>query len=298
MKTTLPRALALSGLLFFGATASVFAQDNAEDPVVATVNGEEIYKSELIAAAEALPAQYQADIDSILPVLLDRMVDLKLVVEAGRADGLDQDEDVRKRMEQAENQVISQVYIERALADRVTDEALRAQYEEMVATMPMEQEVHARHILLENEDDAKAVIAELDGGADFVELAKERSTGPSAPQGGDLGFFTKTQMVAPFAEAAFAMEPGSYSEEPVETQFGWHVILVEEKRDQEPPAFETLEPQIRNQVNSEGLEEVLSGLREAADIEILLAEDSEDADGPADDASEEAGDDINSESSE
>jgi len=275
MKKTFSHALVLSGLLLFGASGAIYAQDSAADPVVAIVNGEDIHESELMEAAAALPAEYQTDIESILPVLLDRLVDLKLVVDAGKADGLDQDEEVGKRVEQAETQIISQVYIERALADRMTDEALQARYDEMVAAMPSEQEVHARHILLESEEDAKAVIAELDNGADFVELAKERSTGPSAPQGGDLGYFSKGQMVAPFAEVAFVLEPGTYSEQPVETQFGWHVILVEDKRDQQPPSFEDLEPQIRNQVNAEGLEEVLGGLRDNAEIEILIADDAE-----------------------
>ena len=274
MTRTNSRALVLAGLLLFSGVGAALAQDNAadsaDDPVVARVNGEDILESELMEAAAALPAQYQANIDAILPTLLDRIVDLRLVVAAGRSDGLDQDEEVLRRIEQAETQVISQVYIERELADR--HDRRRASgplRRDGGQEFPLEQEVHARHILLENEEDAKAVIAELDGGADFATLAQERSTGPSGPQGGDLGFFTKGQMVAPFAEAAFSMEPGSHSKEPVETQFGWHVILVEEKRDQQPPSFDELEQQIREQMNAEGLEEVLGELRDDAEIEIL-----------------------------
>lgn len=279
MNKTFSRSLLALGLLLFFGSAAVFAGEatveTADDSVVARVNGDVVYESELMAAAEALPAQYQADIAAILPNLLDRIVDLRLVVSAGKSAGLLEEADVQVQLEAAQDQVISQVYIERQLAERVTDEVLQERYQEMVGELPVEREVHARHILLETEEAAKEVISELDGGADFASLAQERSTGPSGPQGGDLGFFTKGQMVAPFSEAAFALEPGSYTKEPVETQFGFHVILVEEARDQEPPSFVEMEPQIRDQLTASGLEEVFGELREGAEIEILLSEEAQ-----------------------
>ena len=133
--------------------------------------------------------------------------------------------------------------------------------------MPAEEEVRARHILLETSEDAVAVIGELDAGGDFVALAKERSTGPSAPQGGDLGYFSAEQMVGPFAEAAFALEPGSHSAEPVETRFGFHVIMVEDRRTKPVPSFEEMEPQIREELSGQAVQDVLLGLREGAEIE-------------------------------
>jgi peptidyl-prolyl cis-trans isomerase C len=275
MNKTFSRSLPVLGLLLFFGSTAVFADEATDDPVVARVNGDVVYESELMAAAAALPAQYQANIAAILPTLLDRIVDLRLVVSAGKSAGLLEEADVQMRLDAARDQVISQVYIERQLTERVTDEVLQERYQEMVGELAVEREVHARHILLETEEEAKEVIGELDGGADFATLAQERSTGPSGPQGGDLGFFAKGQMVAPFAEAAFALEPGSYTKEPVQTQFGFHVILVEEARDQEQPSFAEMEPQIREQLTGAGLEEVLSELREGAEIEILLSEEAQ-----------------------
>jgi peptidyl-prolyl cis-trans isomerase C len=118
------------------------------------------------------------------------------------------------------------------VVDPVSDADIKARYEQEIAAVPPEEEISARHILLETEEAAKAVIAELDAGKDFAELAKEKSTGPSAAQGGDLGFFTKGRMVPEFEAAAFdALTPGEYGKEPVKTQFGWHVIKVEERRE-------------------------------------------------------------------
>ena len=166
-----------------------FAQsDEADDPVVARVDGAPIFRSELIESAAALPAAYQANLASVMPLLLDRMINLKLIAKAGREEGLAEDEQVRRHVANAEDQAIGRVYLDRVLQEKVTDEAMRERYEEMIAADP-EKEIHARHILLAEEDEALAVIAELDGGADFATLAEERSTGPSSVQGGDMGHF-------------------------------------------------------------------------------------------------------------
>ena len=134
---------------------------------------------------------------------------------------------------------------------------------------PPRDEVKARHILVEEEEQAREIIAELDGGADFAELAEEHSTDPSAEgRGGDLGFFTRDRMVAPFAEAAFAMEPGTHSAEPVETQFGWHVILVEERREGTAPEREAVEGQLQEIIAAEVIEDTRTELRETAEIEM------------------------------
>jgi peptidyl-prolyl cis-trans isomerase C len=148
-----------------------------------------------------------------------------------------------------------------------TEEALKARYEELKKGDGFSfEEVHARHILLASEEDAKAVITELEGGADFEELAKEKSTGPSAPNGGDLGYFKKGAMVPEFGEAAFSMDVGSTSAEPVQTQFGFHVIKVEDKRTNEP-SFEETEPQIRQEVARDIVTALVEGLRQGATIE-------------------------------
>ena len=264
-------AAVLSGLLVLAASGAI-AQDSGatqeSDPIVARVNGAPVHQSELITAARQLPAQYQATMDQVLPILLERLIDLRLIGEAGRAEGLAEDAQVKSRVQQAENRIIGEIYLEQQVSAQVTDERIRGRYEEIVESTPPSEEIKARHILLKTEQEARDTINALDTGVAFVELAEERSTGPSASKGGDLGYFTADQMVAPFSEAAFAMEPGSYSKEPVETQFGFHVILVEDRRKKEPPTFDDLEGQIREELAGQAVKDLVQGLREKAEIEI------------------------------
>ena len=264
-------AAILSGLLVLAAAGAV-AQDSGatqeSDPVVARVNGAPLHQSELIAAARQLPPQYQASMDQVLPILLERLIDMRLIGEAGRAEGLAEDAQVKSRVQEAENRIIGEIYLEQKVASRVTDERIRGRYDEIVESTPASEEIKARHILLKTEQEARDTIDALDSGVDFVELAEERSTGPSASKGGDLGYFTVDQMVAPFAEAAFAMEPGSYSKEPVETQFGFHVILVEDRRSKQPPNFDELEGQIREELANQAVKDLVQGLRENAEIAV------------------------------
>ncbi len=270
------RALVVSGTLTalaFAGFSGAYAQDasadeeQASDRVLATVDGRPIYQSELTAAISELPPQYRQNLQQIIPNLVDRLIDLKLLSNAGRAVNLADDEEVQRRVTALEDQVIAQVYLERALEAKVTNDTVSDRYASEFSAAT--KEVHARHILLQTADEAEAVIVELDNGGDFVALAKERSTGPSGPTGGDLGFFSHEQMVAPFADAAFAMEPGSYSAVPVQTQFGFHVILVEEVRDLEAPSIEEVEGEIRETLSQETVEVVINDLRENAQIEIL-----------------------------
>jgi len=270
------RMHAVAGLALFASlsgAALALAQDPAEDPVVAKVNGQEIRQSTILEMAGRLPAQYQANLQAVMPLLVERAVDFKLLAEAGRGAGLAGDDEVKDRLARAESDIIRDVYLEREIEERLTQERVVARYEQMIEENPPQPEIRARHILLETDEDARAVIAELDGGADFAELAKEKSTGPSGPQGGDLGFFQAEQMVPEFSQAAFALEPGSYSSEPVQTQFGFHVIKVEDSRLPDPPALEEMEPEIRRALTSEVVDEVVAGLREGAEIEIVKAEE-------------------------
>lgn len=259
-------AASLASVIF---ASPVMAQDAAptEDPVLATVNGEEILESEVRATQEGLPQQYrQIPFDLLKEMLLDREINQRLLMIAGADAGLAEDEEVKARVEALERRVIAETYLDRALDDALTEDAIKAKYDAFIATNEPENQVHARHILLESEEDAKAVIAELDDGADFVELAKEKSTGPSGPNGGDLGFFSRGDMVAPFADAAFSMDAGTYSKEPVQTQFGWHVILVEEVKEGTQPTLEEIRPQLAAEVTGEAIDKIITALREKADI--------------------------------
>ncbi|MDP2698882.1 peptidylprolyl isomerase [Thalassospira sp.] len=247
----------------------VMAQDAApvEDRVLATINGEDILESEVRATQVGLPEQYrQYPFEALLPMLLDREINQRLMTIAATDAGLKDDAEVKERMAALERRVIAEIYLDRKIEEAVTEEALRARYDEFVKTNVPENTVHARHILLETEEDAKAVIAALDDGADFVELAQEKSTGPSGPTGGDLGFFARGEMVQPFADAAFDMEAGTYSKEPVQTQFGWHVIKVEETREGVQPTYEEQENQLAAELTQEVYLSLIEELRSGNDV--------------------------------
>lgn len=223
--------------------------------------------SDVVDSARSLPPQYQSQITKLFPALVDRLIDLKLLSRAGREQGLAEDPEVKERLADLEDQVIREAYLENQLAQSVTEEKVRARYEEFVAENPPQREVRARHVLLESEQAAREIVGKLDRGADFAELAKEESKGPSSPQGGDLGYFTRDQMVPEFADAAFALEPGQYTREPVKTQFGWHVIKVEDGRMKEPPPFEEVEESMREQVSEAQVQMLLEDLRAEAEVE-------------------------------
>ena len=252
-----------------GAAGQTAEDAAASDPVVAVVNGQELRRSDVIQSASTLPPAYQQNIEQLFPALVDRLIDLTLLTTEGRERGLQDDEMVREMVADFEDEAIRQVLLQRHLEENLTEERMRERYEQIVDDFEPRQEIRARHILLESKEEAEAVIVELDGGADFVALARERSTGPSAPEGGDLGYFTADQMVPAFAEAAFGLEAGAYTKEPVQTQFGWHVIKVEDRRETEPPSFEEAQAQIENELSQELVREFLANLRENAEIEKL-----------------------------
>jgi peptidyl-prolyl cis-trans isomerase C len=261
----------LVGLLLSATPAVVLAQDTepAEDPTVAVVDGTPILHSEVTAYAATLPQQYQQAFDQIFPFLVQRLIDLALIDKAAKADGLTDDEVVQERVARLTLEVMREVYMERLLAAAVSDEEVEARYQAFLEENPPAEEIRARHILLETEEEARQVIASLDEGADFAELAEERSTGPSSAQGGDLGYFTGEQMVPSFAEAAFALELGSYTSDPVQTEFGWHVILLEDKRPQDPPSLEKVAPQLTQELQGAAVESHIAGLRTDAEIEVM-----------------------------
>jgi peptidyl-prolyl cis-trans isomerase C len=244
------------------------AASGAEDLVVAVVNGKEIHVSDVLASAQQLPAQYRAQLSLIFPALVERVVDMELLSDAGKADGLADNEQVRELVRQAELEAIRQVYLSQVIEKGVSEADVDAAYAEYLEANPPKPEVHARHILHEDKAAAEETVRLLKEGSDFTTLAKERSTGPSGPQGGDLGYFSADQMVKPFSDAAFAQEPGTFTEEPVETQFGWHVILVEDRRESAPPSRDEVEGQLRDQLARAAVEEALTALRAAATVEI------------------------------
>ncbi len=262
------QALAVSLLaLSLGSTVLSAAEP---DDVVAKVGDTEITEADLAFAAQDLgkelqrfpPAQWRK-------LLLDVMVDMELMAHAAREDGLDKDPDFERQLDFLKLRALRNAYLAQKIDGAVTDEEVQAAYDKEFADFEGPEEINARHILVKEKAEAEALIAELDGGADFAELAREKSTGPSGPNGGSLGYFVKGQMVPPFEAAAFALEPGTYTKEPVETQFGWHVIKLEDKRRQEKPAFEEVANGLRQQLMRERYDARMAELKDQVAVEIL-----------------------------
>ncbi|WP_419905922.1 foldase protein PrsA [Kiloniella sp.] len=247
----------------------------ADDPVMAKVGDLEIRRSEVLKFAESIPNIPQAQIELILPELVGQVVDLKLISQKADASGLEKDPEVQKRISDIKERILVEVYLNRELEKEVTDAAVEKAYQDYLLENPAVREVSARHILVEDEETGKDLIKQLDAGADFVVLAQEHSTGPSGPGGGDLGFFRAEQMVKPFSDAAFAMKPGEHSAAPVQSKFGWHVIKVEDERDSEQPAKETLDGQLRGELSRTAYEAIVEGLKTGVEIEIVGAETEE-----------------------
>ncbi|MGB0920744.1 MAG: foldase protein PrsA [Alphaproteobacteria bacterium] len=244
--------------------AQVAADPN--DKVIATVNGAEIRQSDLAVIEQIMGAAVQQiPADKRESELTRVLIDLTIVAEAARAEGYMDRADVRQALRQAERDALYTAYLT-DLTQEVSDADVEAAYAEMTANFTPAEEVSARHILVETEEEAKEIKGLLDGGADFAELAKEKSTGPSGANGGDLGYFAKEMMVAPFAEVAFAQEVGTVSD-PVETQFGWHVIKVEDKRMTEAPALEEVRDSLMAQLVPQKITAKIEELRSAAVID-------------------------------
>jgi peptidyl-prolyl cis-trans isomerase C len=235
--------------------------------VVARVNGVELRLADVEAAQQSLPAQLQKlPLRQIYPILLDRLVDGELVTEQGRKQHLDQDPALQRRLHLYEDHLIQQAYVEQLIKTAVTEDSLKARYQKFLQQTPPREEVRARQILVKTEPEAKSIIAQLEKGADFASLAKKYSTDSGASSGGDLGYFTRDEMVPAFTAAAFALPVGQYTKTPVKTEFGWHVILVEDHRVKPPPSFDEAQAQMRSLVIRDAILAKLKELRSGATI--------------------------------
>lgn len=273
MRSQLAIAAALGACVLVG--GAIAQEEEGTNPVVATVDGEEVRLGEVQAAAQNLPEQYrEMPLAMLYEPLLDRVIDYRLLASEAEEQNLDQDSEVQEALERARAQVLRDALVQQRVEEGVSEERLRAAYEERKEAEDFaKEEVHARHILLPSQEEAEDVIAQLEEGADFAELAKEHSTGPSADAGGDLGYFSRDQMVPEFADAAFDLEAGEITEEPVNTQFGWHVIEVLDKRTTEP-TFEETAPQLRQELAREVVSDLVTSLREEAEIERFAMDGS------------------------
>jgi peptidyl-prolyl cis-trans isomerase C len=267
-------ALACAALLTAGAPLTPIpyagvASAAEEDPVVARVNGVDIRQSDLAFAEEeiggnmpTIPPEQKRD------YLINYLVDVIVLSQAADKQKLSDRPDVRRRLSFDHNRLLMEALLQDAGKASLSEDAERKVYDEAVKQVKNEEEVHARHILVPTEDEAKAILAQLKGGADFATLAKEKSKDPGAAEGGDLGYFTKEQMVPEFAEVAFKLGKGQLSD-PVKTQFGWHIIKVEDKRIRPTPTFEQVKPQIENYIAHRAQAELVENLRKSATVERL-----------------------------
>lgn len=257
-------AAGLGGALRAQETAAPAAAAAPADPatVVATVGDVTITLGELVAIRSELPQQYQMLPDETLyDGIRQQLVDQALLEAAAEAEGLSAAPVVARALAIQRRSVLADFFVRKAIAEGVTEEAVKAAYDERIASAPPVGEVRASHILVATEEAAKALRAELDGGADFAKLAAEHGTDGTKEQGGDLGWFTKEMMVPAFAEAAFALEPGQIAG-PVQTQFGWHLIRLAEKREQPKPTLDDVRDE---------LEQELGGAVALAAVEALRA---------------------------
>ena len=269
--TFLRRGSALAVVAALALTTAQFARAQGDDPVVATVNGTPVKQSDLAMAEEDLGSNIpQMTPEAKRDYLITFVGDMVLVSKAAEAKKLADGDDFKRKLAYARTKLLMETLLASEAKASVNEAAMKKVYDEAIGQMKKEPEVRARHILVESEDEAKVVIADLKKGADFAELAKTKSKDPGSADGGDLGYFTKDQMVPEFSEVAFKLDKGQLSD-PVKSQFGWHVIKVEDKRDREPPEFDKVKDQLESYLVRRSQAELITKLRAEGKIERVAA---------------------------
>lgn len=262
------RSLLLPLALAFGLSGQIALAQAPGNKVLAKVNGEAITEQDVATAIDDVGSEYpNLPPENLRTLTLEFLIEMKIVAQKAKAEKIDQTEDFKRRMAYVQQRVLMQQLLLREANAATSDAAVKKFYDEQVAQIKPVDEVRARHILVENEDDAKKIVVRLKGGEDFAKVAKELSKDPgSGAEGGDLGFFTQDRMVPEFAAAAFALKPGELSA-PVKTQFGWHVIKLEERRQRPLPAFDQIKDRVAQSLAARAQQEFLANLRKDAKIE-------------------------------
>jgi peptidyl-prolyl cis-trans isomerase C len=274
-----PRIMSRRAAGFLAVLAAIFlqahpapAQTIGPDTVIATVNGVPITGADLaLAGSEFADQLAQVPPERRDTAVLDLVINMRLATAAAEAAGMDDQPQVLTRLKLARERTLYSEYLRSKFIAAVTEESIRARFDEELAKFVPQEEIKARHILVNNDQEAlaKEIIAELDAGGDFAAIAAEKSTDPGSGQsGGDLGWFKRGMMVKPFEDAAFALGKGEYTKTPVKSDFGWHVILVEDKRMESPPAFESEAQRIEQQLVQETFAKEIGALRDTATIEF------------------------------
>jgi peptidyl-prolyl cis-trans isomerase C len=243
--------------------------------VVAKVNGDPIRLGDVAAAAQQIPQQMQGQIppEKLFPLLIEQLVNGHAVQIQARKQGLDKDPKIARQMQNAADQVLQSAALQAAVLPQVTEDAIKAQYDKQYAGKPGDTEVHARHILVDSEAKAKDIIAQLDSGAKFEDLAKKYGDpkDASSQQGGDLGFFKKADMLPEFSDVAFKLKPNEYTKTPVHTRYGWHVIQVLETRVAQPPTYDQVHDEIKQELFRADAKAFIAQARAQVKVELFNA---------------------------
>ncbi len=249
-------------------TASMPSSNLSPTAIVAKVNGDTITGADLLEVRSSLrPPANQMPIDAVYGQLQDRLIDSKLVLEVAKKAKLADDKEVKEKIAKAADRIIQDTYLTREVGAKVTAAVVEARYKKLAAEYKPEKELKARHILVATEAEAKAIAEQLKKGGDFAKIAKEKSTDKgSGEKGGDLGYFTPEQVVEPFSKTAFALKDGEVSA-PVQSQFGWHIIQAQSRRDTKMPPLDEVKPDIQRMVADEMLTDMFTKLRKDAKIE-------------------------------
>ena len=245
-------------------------------PIVANVNNEDISLETMIHAMNELPPEIQSQpFMSYYEDLLERVIDIKLFAQEGKKMKLDEEPSVRAAIDFVIEKVLMQAFLSKYVQENIKEENLRASYNNFIADETSREEIKASHILMDTESEAIDVINMLNDGDDFAELAKNKSTGPSGPSGGDLGWFKRGQMVPPFEKAAFSLNKNEVTQRPVQTQFGWHVIKIFDKRIPEAPSYESMKSKLIQDLERKIVSKKIQDLRNDALIEKLSSSELE-----------------------
>jgi len=245
-------------------------------PIVANVNNEDISLETMIHAMNELPPEIQSQpFMSYYEDLLERVIDIKLFAQEGKKMKLDEEPSVRAAIDFVIEKVLMQAFLSKYIQENIKEENLKASYNNFIADETSREEIKASHILMDTESEAIDVINMLNDGDDFEELAKNKSTGPSGPSGGDLGWFKRGQMVPPFEKAAFSLNKNEITQRPVQTQFGWHVIKIFDKRIPEAPSYENMKSKLIQDLERKIVSKKIQDLRNDALIEKLSSSELE-----------------------
>ena len=269
----------LKSILTIAAIAASFSAPahaaTSDDPLLARVDGYEIRLSEVEEARTLLPPALQrANTSDVTALLVETIIDTRLAAKRAKELGLDKSAEYKRAISRIEGQILKRMLFSKEIEKGISEEGIKKRYDELVKSVPTGDELRARHILVETEAKAKEIIKKLDDGADFNAAVVEHSIGPSAPSGGDLGWFGQGSMVAEFEKEAFALKVGAHSKSGVKTRFGWHVIRVEGRRKAKTPTLEMAREEVIRQLSSEIGQRLLDGLREKAKVERFKIEEA------------------------